>query len=247
MHRFINGAVRRAFGSVGWEIRRLPELYDSIPLGLEPLQDMSRLSRLAGRTESAMIFDVGANVGNFIRYFRETFSKPIIHAFEPGSEVFKQLQANTAGIPGITLNNIGLGSRNEELIFLESDRSPMSSFLEPDKNSWSKTARRIKVSVRTVDDYSSEKGIQRIDILKSDTQGYDLQVIRGAEGMISEGRIQLLYIEINFSELYKGQPSFDGIYRHLYERNFRLVAFYRFSYQNNRAGWTDALFTHVSG
>ena len=62
--------------------------------------------------------------------------------------------------------------------------------------------------------------------------------------MLSSGRVRLIFLEIIFSEMYSGLPSLDEIYRHLCDRGFGLVTFYKFYYQHNRAGWTDALFAY---
>jgi FkbM family methyltransferase len=246
MKALVKRLTKSIFGLTGYEFRRRPELYNSESFGLSPLEDMRQLLRIEGNLERPLVFDVGANVGTFVGHFRNAFNAPIIHAFEPSPETFKKLRANTTGMPGVTLNNVGLGARNMELQFLENDHAPMSSFLEPGTQCWGKIQQRVKVRVRTVDDYCSEKRIEKINILKSDTQGYDLEVIRGAERMMREQRIHLIYTEIVFAEMYKDQASIDEIYRHLHKFGFRLVAFYRFTYMNNRAGWTDALFAFVN-
>lgn len=233
--------VKRAFAAVGYELRRLPELYNSEILGSEPLKDMLLLYRLGGGGDHPVIFDVGANIGDFI-FFNETFNNPIIHAFEPGSEIFKKLRANTFGLSNLTLNNLGLGAEGREMVFLENDHAKMSSFLDPSSDCWGRIQRQVNVRMGTIDDYCDENHIRKIEILKCDTQGYDLEVMRGAKRMLRERRIHLIFTELNFSDMYKGQASLDEIYRFLREHNFRLVTFYRFAYQNNRAGWTDALF-----
>jgi FkbM family methyltransferase len=234
--------VKRAFAAVGYEVRKLPELYNSEIFGSEPLKDMFLLYRLEGGGEHPVIFDVGANIGEFISSFRETFDTPVIHAFEPGPEIFKKLGANTLGMSDVKLNNIGLAAEARDMVFLENDHSKMSSFLDPGQDCWGRVQRQIKVHVGTVDDYCNENGIAKIEILKCDTQGYDLEVMRGADRMMREGRIHLIFTELNCSEMYKGQAELDEIYRFLREHQFRLVTFYRFAYQDNRAGWTDALF-----
>jgi hypothetical protein len=86
--------------------------------------------------------------------------------------------------------------------------------------------------------------IDHIDILKSDTQGFDLEVLKGAQGVIGHGRVHLILIEINFAALYCGQPRFDEIYAWLSDRGFRLVSFYNACYMNHRIGWCDALFVN---
>ena len=103
-------------------------------------------------------------------------------------------------------------------------------------------ARSSLNAVTTIDDYCTTRGIDRIDILKSDTQGFDLDVIKGARRMIERRAIGLIFMEITFSDMYKGSPRFDEIYAYLADRRFALVSFYDFYYQHGRAGWTDALF-----
>jgi hypothetical protein len=64
--------------------------------------------------------------------------------------------------------------------------------------------------------------------------------------MFQNHQIEMILIEMNFSELYKGQPTFDELYRFLIDRGFRLVAFYGCRYQNNMADWTNGLFKNVN-
>jgi hypothetical protein len=82
--------------------------------------------------------------------------------------------------------------------------------------------------------------------LKSDTQGYDLEVLRGASRMLSEKRIALIYLEVTFSRIYQGSPRFDEVYGFLADHGMALVSFYDMIYQHKLLSWTDALF-RVSG
>jgi len=237
MKRFIRHRIQSALRKRGFEIRQTTEY------GKDPFVDILKLDP---GTERLVVFDVGANIGEVTRQVAKRFSGATIHAFEPDPETFKILQANTNKIPSVFLNNCGLGAINGDLAFKVNDHNDMSSFLTPDAQSWGRIVGEITVPVRTVDAYCNEKRIERIDVLKTDTQGYDLEVLRGAQRMIREHRIQMICMEVNFSQLYKGQPRFDEVYAYLYDRGFRLVTFYPIHYLDNRAGWTDALFTHVS-
>ena len=98
------------------------------------------------------------------------------------------------------------------------------------------------VSVITLDDYCSELGIERVDLLKSDTQGYDLEVLKGAEALLRSGRVGLVYTEVIFSEQYEGLPGFDVLYRFLVDCDMRLVALYNYANVDRVANWCDALF-----
>lgn len=217
---------------VGIDIRFVP------PLGFDAYDDMREI--VAGARP--VIFDVGANRGQTIERMRRAFADPVIHAFEPGREVFASLQRRMASVPDLHLNNVALGARTESRDFFDTDPPDMSSLLEQSIDAWGTVKATYPVAVTTVDDYCAEKGIDRIDILKSDTQGFDLDVLKGAQGMIDRGAIRLIFMEITFSDMYKGAPRFDTIYGYLADRGFALVSFYDFYYQRGRAGWTDALF-----
>jgi hypothetical protein len=99
------------------------------------------------------------------------------------------------------------------------------------------------VPVDTIDHFCDEHAIEHIDLLKSDTQGYECQVFQGAERMLSEGRIDLVYFEVIFSDQYRGRPFGDAC-NLLLRHGYRLVSFYEMFRQNGLLSWTDALFVH---
>jgi FkbM family methyltransferase len=228
--------IKKVVSRMGYELRPVQEF------GANPFQDMLRLTQLGGLSHGLTIFDVGANIGDTVNQFHSSFPDARIHAFEPSPATYERLMVNRSQIPGITLNNTGLGATDGERAFHESRVPEMSSFLEPDKDCWAELSEDSIVRLATIDSYCASRNISRIDILKSDTQGYEMEVLRGAERMLTSGSVYLIYMEIIFSEMYKGVPGFDQIFRFLYDRGFRLVTFYRFAFQNHRAGWTDALF-----
>lgn len=235
--RLVRKAVKHLLRRTGIDIRFIPEL------GFDAYDDMRKLAA----TERPLVFDIGANRGQTIEHFRNAFAQPVIHAFEPGRDTFANLERRCAAIPNLHLNNVALGARAESRTFLQNTRDDMSSFLELSVDAWGEIADRYPVEVTTVDDYCAAHGIERIDILKSDTQGFDLDVLRGAQRMIDRRAIRLIFLEITFSDMYKGSPRFDEIYAYLADRRFALVSFYDFYYQRGRAGWTDALFISDGG
>jgi FkbM family methyltransferase len=200
------------------------------------------MRNLAGARPGHLIFDVGANVGQTIGYFRHSFEKPIIHSFEPNRTAFSELQDRCSGIEGVYLNNFALGAEVGRLELLENAYSELSSFLEPGVDGGGTVTRHSPITVETIDNYCIKNRISCIDILKSDTQGFDLEVLKGAKRLLMNHRIHLVYMEITFSEMYKNSPKLDEIYAFLTNHGFVLVTFYKFYYQNGRAGWTDALF-----
>src|SRR5258708_11370430 len=234
MKRLIRNLVRK----LGYDIiRHIPN-----QMGKDPLYDM----RTYLRSGSPVVFDVGANVGQSIQSFRSQFPACSIHSFEPSPATFKILATRTSDLKGVRLWNCALGSVSGKMRFLENSQSEMSSFLPLSELGWGEVTRETLVEVRTIDQFCDDEHIDYIDILKSDTQGFELEVFKGAERTIRANRIGLIYFEIIFSDMYKNLPSFGDVYEFLTLHGFRLVSFYEFHYQRRLASWTDALFVHES-
>jgi FkbM family methyltransferase len=142
---------------------------------------------------------------------------------------------------GLHLTNAGLGARREIKTFVENERPQQSSFLEPGQDCWGSVKQRIDIQLDTIDEYCGLAGIDHIDVLKSDTQGFDLDVLRGANTMFERKRVRLVYIEVIFSSMYQGLPRVDETLKFLFGHGFRLVSFYDMHYQNDLLGWTDVL------
>jgi FkbM family methyltransferase len=200
--------------------------------------DMKRLCA----TRNPLVLDVGANVGQSILRFRESFDNPSIHAFEPGEETFAILSDRMRAVPNVFLTNAALGARCENRVFVRHAESEMSSLLEPGPDCWGSVLSRSEIQLRTVDGYCHERGIRHVDILKSDTQGFDLEVLKGAQETLRN--THLVYIELIFSQMYQGNPRFDQIYAFLADRSFIPVSFYEMYYQRGLLSWTDALFVN---
>jgi FkbM family methyltransferase len=201
----------------------------------------SDIRRIVG-SKSPVMFDIGANVGQTIDALRKAFPSPIIHAFEPGKASFDRLVQTHSKLPYVRLNNLALGSKPGRQIFFENSLTDMSSFLPLGPDGWGEISNQREIEVSTVDRYCMQYEIPFIDLLKSDTQGFDLEVLKGAQELLNARKIRLIYLEIIFQKLYHGVPRIDEIYRFISDNGFELVSFYEFHYRNERAGWTDALF-----
>jgi FkbM family methyltransferase len=213
-------------------------------VGFDPLGDMQHFVR----TDRPMIFDAGANIGQSLRQFHDDFPNCTTHSFEPSPTTFEVLKQRAAGVPQAHLWNFALGAANRRATLNENEKSHMSSFLPLGAAGWGEIQKETQVEIRTVDDFCREQGIDRIDILKSDTQGFELEVFKGANETMRANRIGLIYFEVNFAEVYQNSPSFSELYDYLSERGFLLVTFYRMHYRNRHrkpmAAWTDVLFVH---
>ncbi len=202
------------------------------------------------RRPDPIILDVGANVGSSSKQFRATFPQAVIHAFEPHPGVFAKLKTSLENAPGIVLNPCALGDACGRLAFnLSSDRGS-SSFLKFDPASpylgalHLETEASVEVEVKTVDSYCREWGIEHIDFLKLDVQGFEPQVLDGAAEMLARQAIGTIQAEIIFRSFYDYPASFFEIERRLRPHGYRLISIFDiYPGQGARLFQVDAVYT----
>lgn len=81
--------------------------------------------------------------------------------------------------------------------------------------------REITLSTVTLDDFMARHSDLAPDIIKVDTQGSELSILRGAEDTLS--RVGLVEVEVEFSEIYEGQPLFGDVASYLHDQGFELL------------------------
>jgi FkbM family methyltransferase len=229
----LRATVRRQFARVGYDVKRITG-----EVGEDPYADMTRIVS----TSSPVVADVGANIGQTVERMRLAFDAPQIHSFEASPTTFLELEQNVGSLPDVHLVNGALGATVGRMELIENTHSDMSSLLEPGEDAMGEVKGRVEIDVLTLDDYAADHGIDHLDVLKSDTQGYDLEVLRGAEGLLARGAVNLVFMEINMNRSYKGLPRLDEICGYLFDHGFELVAFYNFHFSGARVSWADAMF-----
>lgn len=227
---------------LGYDIKK----YDASALGYSLQDDAKTLISYICQHNAPVIFDVGANIGQSAKSFKEWFPQSIIHAFEPSPSTFEQLSHACVSMPNVHLNRLGVGSNKGSFTFFENELSDISSFLEPTELLWGRVKDRKPIEIITIDDYVGEHGVTNIDFLKIDTQGFDFEVVKGCAKLCARNAVQLIQMEVNFENFYKNLPQVDEIMRYLFDRNFKLVGFYGFHHKHIAASWSDMLLIHES-
>jgi Methyltransferase FkbM domain len=101
----------------------------------------------------------------------------------------------------------------------------------------------VEVEVRTIASELDRLNISRLDLLKTDCQGFDLAVLKGTERVINDGGIELIATEALFHAEYDGQAWFYEILARLSARGFGLIGLYDVLHDDRgRALFGDALF-----
>jgi FkbM family methyltransferase len=230
--------VKHTIGKLDYQVTKL----ENNPLNsTEPFVGIKSI--MSATDQTGVFFDVGANVGQTIVEFRSFFPAAKIYSFEPG-RAYSELKRKFGLQENLVLENIAFGSKNETKTFHENDRWDMSSFLQLGKKGWGQIVKETEVSIKTIDSYCRENQIRKINLLKCDTQGFELEVLRGSSEMLEH--VQFVFLEVNFTEVYKGLPSFFDIFDYLTSRGMELVKFYRQQFEGYKLRHADVLFYNPS-
>lgn len=203
----------------------------------------------------AVIFDVGANKGQCLGEILRHFPRARVHSFEPFPEVFAQLAAFAKPYANVTTHQLALGEADGVREFHLNRASDTNSFLANAPGAaqyappgWVEPMGTIQAPMRRLDTFCREQGITRIDVLKIDSQGYELKILEGAAELLRTRRIRVLLLEVLFVPLYEGQPYFEDVYLSLKQRGYRLAGLYEQHREASRAlKWSDALFVADQG
>jgi FkbM family methyltransferase len=229
--------AKRAFHAAGYSLRDVGRGVG----GVELLHD-ARV--LLGHAAGLVLFDIGANVGQTTLAMLDTFDAPRIRAFEPSPATAATLKRAVGSCPGVVVEPLAFGETVGTLPFHVTEAySVNDSLLRP---RWNAGGTMVEVPVTTVDSYCEQHGIRGIDLLKIDTQGYDVRVLRGAREMLAHRRIRLFCCEANVQDLYHGQAGLRDVLAFADEVGYRLVGFYQQSYVRNDLSYLDALFKATS-
>jgi FkbM family methyltransferase len=186
--------------------------------------------------DAKVIFDVGANIGATSLTYRRLFPDAAIHAFEPFPAAFGKLEARFATDGRVRCVRKAVSSSSGDAL-LHVNSMDVTNALSPIRDeafgylpdNFAKSG-SISVETTKLDDYSRVDGIDRIDILKMDAQGSELDILRGGERLLSEGRVKLVYSELIFVPVYEQQAAFHEIAAFLAPFGFRLFDFFGFTY-----------------
>jgi FkbM family methyltransferase len=197
-------------------VRTLSKLLKRVPASRSPISasylDVERAEQrfyLEYLSEGMTVFDVGAHVGKLTLIFSRSVGQGCVHAFEPGREAFSRLTnvCQEARLRNVVLNHLALA---------EQDGQVTLNVYDDDHLAWSTQAHRPlekygidvqpvsteEIASSTVDLYCDKNNVTKIDLLKVDVEGAELQVLTGARRMLESQLIACVAFEF-------GQTTFD--------------------------------------
>ena len=185
-----------------------------------------------------IIFDIGSHYGETIRLFYKNFKIKEFHCFEASPLNFKILFKNVKKFNfkiNYKLNNLGVGSSNTNTFINQTEESSSSTINDLNLNSKylqkklkilnikkiDKFYKRIPIKLITLDKYIFEKRQKKIDILKIDTEGFELNVIKGLK--LNHKIIKFIYFEHHYDDMIKKNYTFNDINLILKQFGFKKV------------------------
>jgi len=178
-----------------------------------------------------LLLDIGSHKGETIKIFLKNFNIKNIYSFEASSSNYTILKNNIKKIQekytgcNISIFNIGIGNSNVEKIFYDLSDSSSSTFNTINKNSlYFKRKNKILsfffkkdffvkenlVKQIRLFDFINQNKLGKIDILKIDTEGYELEVLKGLEDKIND--IKFIYFEHHYDNMIEKNYKFSDIH-----------------------------------
>jgi FkbM family methyltransferase len=222
------GAKKRGYQLIpDWKI-------DEVPLA-------NHLRKLFAQCDIQIVLDVGANRGQYHDFLREDvgFQGQII-SFEPVSKYINLLRSRLSTDAQWSVHGFALGSESGEAEINVTQSPGLNSFLAARsdivQNYWNENSiiGVEKVQIRTLDDVLTEAGIDCATTgvyLKLDTQGFDLQVIKGASRSLKS--IRALQTEASIRPIYKEMPTYTETISTMNENSFDLSGMFPVSHDKN--------------
>ena len=166
---------------------------------------LNRLGTLLSDVAAPTIVDVGAHEGALARDILRAVPTARLHAFEPVAATFDVLEASLAGT-GAVVSNMALGASTGTLTLhnhgVDGGSMHGSSYPELFRRFYGTSTGSVEVPLTTLDRYCAEHAIQHIDLLKIDTEGHELDVLRGAAHLLCTGGVRLLLFEFNYTHIF---------------------------------------------
>ncbi len=233
--------VQSVFGRFGYQIRRMEA---NVTLD-NAYAEQKRLVTNSAQT----IIEVGAADGRDSQSYCNDYPRATVYAFEPMPGSYEKLAAKaTETGERLKTYQAAVSDKKGTATFFVAEWQEASSLLKPaitgsNFDAYHATRQEIEVAVETLDGFCAANNIESVDILKLDAQGAELKILEGAKSLISNGKIGLIYTEIQFVELYQGAAQFWQVWQFLAQYGYALHNIYNINHNHEgKICWGDAIF-----
>jgi FkbM family methyltransferase len=210
------------------------------------------LKRVLDEARIDLFLDVGANAGQTGHTLREIGYTGSIFSFEPLAQPFAKLQNACADDPDWRASNVALGTEEGENMMHVMEFDTSSSMLRPeasflDRLPGSSELQEEVIQVQTLEQVTRQQKLHdRSVYLKIDTQGSELDVLRGGEDILSG--IDFVEAETSLVKLYEGQNLIHDVLAWMYDHGFRAINVFPHFMEDDTGFFSqaDVVFTRMS-
>lgn len=194
--------------------------------------------RLLAGKDVRVVFDCGAHHGRIAGLYHRMFPGAKVYCFEPTPGPFRVLSAAYEGNDRVEAINAAVADRAGEMDFYTLDDEQSNSLAKVADD-----AKVIKVRVVSLGDFCAERGIDSMDVLKMDVEGYELRILQGLDHMLRAQKIDVVYCEVRFEPPTPDCTHFVELAAYLRERGYRFMGFYDTLYTPTlRYNYGDVIF-----
>jgi FkbM family methyltransferase len=169
--------------------------------------------------EDFVVMDIGTNNGAVLMQLCQKVNNGFVYGFEPDPTNFVRCQTNVAlnDLKNLRVNNIGLGKEAGRLSLVVVDETNMGM----NKISSDFSSADSGVIINTVDNFIAENAITRVDLVKIDTEGFELNVLLGAAELLRNMK-PILFIELDDNNLKDQKQSAKQLISYLEGYQYRI-------------------------
>lgn len=193
----------------------------------------AHLQKLIERYSIDLVIDVGANKGQFAQKLRKCGYQGLIHSIEPGEAAFCKLSESSNNDSKWFAHRCALGSESKTVTLSISDHDQMSTLYEFSKygkefgGKQSNIVRKEEIEMKTLDEFTDNESISmdvHNSLLKIDTQGHDLEVLRGTSSILP--KIKAIQTELALKPIYDDVPSYEEVLEFCKSAGFLITGMY---------------------
>ena len=188
-----------------------------------------------------IFLDIGGHKGESINFFLNNLNIKNIYSFEASSLNFAELKKRLPRLikkfneVNIYIENIALGAEVKKVTLKQFVESSSSTFSDIDENSsyfkkkhkyinkkkFKSFYHNIETTVIPLSQYLTNKKIGNIDFLKIDTEGYELDILKGLKNDIRN--VKIIFFEHHYDNMIKKNYNFTNIHSLLINNNFKKI------------------------
>jgi len=165
------------------------------------------------KNEIKLSLDIGANIGEYTKLLLSDTNSKVV-SFEPLPEAFKELEKIKSNFEDrLDVYNVAIGVETNKLDLFFGDQKSEKASLVPNLEKLSfiglQNKNKISVEVKKLDYFENYFENKQIDFIKIDTEGFEYEVLKGAEIILKKHKPKFIQIEFNWHQLIRNHTLYN--------------------------------------